>query len=84
MIFSGFFSALVFGFFGTFMACAVLLVVGRILQLWCVLPERTVMVYTFFGKVVGEVSEPGLFFPIISFGPKALLFPLFEIGRAHV
>jgi regulator of protease activity HflC (stomatin/prohibitin superfamily) len=46
-----------------------------------VLPERTVIVYTFFGKVVGQVDEPGLFFPIVHFGPRALLFPLF--GRAY-
>jgi regulator of protease activity HflC (stomatin/prohibitin superfamily) len=46
-----------------------------------VLPERTVIVYTFFGKVVGQVEEPGLFFPVAHFGPKALLFPLF--GKAY-
>jgi regulator of protease activity HflC (stomatin/prohibitin superfamily) len=50
-------------------------------QLWRVLPERTVIVYTFFGKVVGQVEEPGLFFPIAHFGPKALLFPFF--GKAY-
>jgi regulator of protease activity HflC (stomatin/prohibitin superfamily) len=46
-----------------------------------VLPERTVIVYTFFGKVVGQVEDPGLFFPVAHFGPKALLFPLF--GKAY-
>ncbi|MFL5330763.1 MAG: SPFH domain-containing protein, partial [Gemmataceae bacterium] len=38
-------------------------------------------VYTFFGKVVGQVEEPGLFFPILRFGPRALLFPFF--GKAY-
>ncbi|MEK0445160.1 MAG: hypothetical protein RLZZ399_481 [Verrucomicrobiota bacterium] len=50
---------------------------GSALQLWRVLPERTVLVYTFFGKVVGTVEEAGLFSPLLYFGPKALLFPLF-------
>lgn len=61
----------------TFLGAGLLLVVGRMFQLWRVLPERTVLVYTFFGKVVGQVEEPGLFFPIAHFGPRALLFPLF-------
>ncbi len=55
--------------------------VGKALELWRVLPERTVLVYTFFGKVIGRVEEPGLFLPIFHFGPKALLFPLF--GKAY-
>src|SRR5215216_1643706 len=65
----------------TFIGTSILLLVGRIFQLWRVLPERTVIVYTFFGKVVGQVEEPGLFFPIAHFGPKALLFPFF--GKAY-
>jgi len=40
-----------------------------------------VVVYTYFGKVIGEVSEPGMFFPVFHFGPKALLLPLF--GKAY-
>src|SRR6476659_6538377 len=66
----------------TFVGAAFVVAFGRIFQLWRVLPERTVIVYTFFGKVVGQVDEPGLFFPIAHFGPKALLFPFF--GRAYV
>ncbi len=66
----------------TFVAAPVLLFVGRVFQLWRVLPERTVLVYTLFGKVIGRVSEPGLFFPILHFGPKALLLPLF--GKSYV
>jgi regulator of protease activity HflC (stomatin/prohibitin superfamily) len=54
---------------------------GSMFQLWRVLPERTVIVYTFFGKVVGQVDEPGLFFPIAHFGARALLFPFF--GKAY-
>ena len=76
-----FFVSLVIGAVATFFATGILIVLGRIFQLWRVLPERTVVVYTFFGKVVGQVDEPGLFFPLVHFGPKALLFPLF--GKAY-
>jgi regulator of protease activity HflC (stomatin/prohibitin superfamily) len=65
----------------TFICIPILTTLGSALELWRVLPERTVLVYTFFGKVVGKVEEPGLFFPIVHFGPKALLFPLF--GKAY-
>ena len=60
------------GFILTFIGAALLISFGRVFQLWRVLPERTVVVYTFFGKVVGQVEEPGLFFPIAHFGPQAL------------
>jgi regulator of protease activity HflC (stomatin/prohibitin superfamily) len=76
-----FFPALIAGFIGTFIGTFFLVALGRIFQLWRVLPERTVIVYTFFGKVVGQVDEPGLFFPVAHFGPKALLFPFF--GKAY-
>jgi regulator of protease activity HflC (stomatin/prohibitin superfamily) len=69
------------GMMVTFFGTMILVAFGRIFQLWRVLPERTVLVYTFFGKVVGQVDEPGLFFPIMHFGPQALLFPLF--GKAY-
>ncbi len=65
------------GVMGTFFLTSLVSAFGRLFQLWRILPERTVLVYTFFGKVVGQVDEPGLFFPIMHFGPKALLFPFF-------
>jgi regulator of protease activity HflC (stomatin/prohibitin superfamily) len=65
----------------TFICIPLLTALGSALEFWRVLPERTVLVYTFFGKVVGKVEEPGLFFPLFHFGPKALLFPLF--GKAY-
>ncbi|MCS6244278.1 MAG: SPFH/Band 7/PHB domain protein [Opitutus sp.] len=77
-----FLSTLILGAIGTFIATPIVLAIGRMFQLWRVLPERTVIVYTFFGKVVGQVDEPGLFLPIMHFGPRALLFPLF--GKAYV
>jgi regulator of protease activity HflC (stomatin/prohibitin superfamily) len=76
-----FFSSLLIGLVATFIAVPVLVAIGNLFQLWRVLPERTVIVYTFFGKVVGQVEDPGLFFPVAHFGPKALLFPFF--GKAY-
>lgn len=65
----------------TWPAVGVLNLLGHLFQLWRTLPERTTVVYTLFGKVIGEVSEPGLFFPIAHFGPRALLLPVF--GKAY-
>ena len=76
-----FLSSVAFGFIATFVAVAVFVGLGRVFLLWRTLPERTVVVYTYFGKVIGEVNEPGMFFPIFHFGPKALLLPFF--GKAY-
>jgi regulator of protease activity HflC (stomatin/prohibitin superfamily) len=73
--------SILFGVALTFICIPLLTALGSALEFWRVLPERTVLVYTFFGKVVGKVEEPGLFFPLFHFGPKALLFPLF--GKAY-
>ncbi len=72
---------IVAAFVGTFIATPIILALGRAFQLWRVLPERTVLVYTLFGKVIGQVEEPGLFFPVAVFGPRALLLPFF--GKAY-
>ena len=65
------------GFALTFIVTGILVLLGQMFQLWRVLPERTVLVYTFFGKVIGQVDEPGLFFPIAHFGLRSLLLPFF-------
>jgi regulator of protease activity HflC (stomatin/prohibitin superfamily) len=65
------------GFILTFIITGLLVGLGQMFQLWRVLPERTVLVYTFFGKVIGQVEEPGLFFPIAHFGLRSLLLPFF-------
>jgi len=65
------------GFALTFIVTGILVALGQTFQLWRVLPERTVLVYTFFGKVIGQVDEPGLFFPIAHFGLRSLLLPFF-------
>jgi regulator of protease activity HflC (stomatin/prohibitin superfamily) len=76
-----FFISVVVGFVLTFVGTFLLIGLGRLFQLWRVLPERTILVYTFFGKVIGQVEEPGLFFPIAHFGVRALLLPFF--GKSY-
>src|SRR5262245_11576012 len=65
------------GFIFAWPAVLLLNFFGKRLQLWQTLSERTVLVYTLFGKVIGHVEEAGLFFPIAHFGPKAVLLPIF-------
>jgi regulator of protease activity HflC (stomatin/prohibitin superfamily) len=50
---------------------------GLALQIWRVVQERTVQVYTLFGKVIGTIEQPGVNFPILRFGPKVFLVPFF-------
>ncbi len=73
--------AVLIGALGIKLMIPIVLLIGRIFQLWGVLPERRVLVYTLFGKVIGEVTEAGLFFPALHFGPRAFLLPLF--GKAY-
>ena len=58
----------------------VLFLSGR-LGLYTVIREREAQVYTLFGKVLGTLEEPGIRFPLLHFGLKALLVPLF--GEMH-
>ena len=76
-----FFIGFIVAFVLTFIAVPTAVALGRGFQLWRTLPERTVLVYTLFGKVIGQVDEPGLFLPIAHFGPRALLLPFF--GKAY-
>ena len=69
--------ALLFGF--AFLPL-VLFLSGR-LGLYTVIREREAQVYTLFGKVLGTLEEPGIRFPLLHFGLKALLVPLF--GEMH-
>lgn len=55
---------------------------GQYLQLWRVVQERTVHVYTLFGKTHGALERPGLCFPVTRFGLKVLLVPWF--GKVYV
>ncbi len=53
------------------------LAISRGLGLYAIIPECRAMVFTLFGKVIGTMDEPGIGFPIVEFGPRALLLPFF-------
>jgi hypothetical protein len=59
------------------LAIPVLLGLARRLGLYAIVRERESQVFTLFGKVIGTLDEPGLRFPIVYFGPKALLVAFF-------
>jgi regulator of protease activity HflC (stomatin/prohibitin superfamily) len=64
-------------FFAGLLAIPILLGIARLLSLYTVVNEQEAVVYTFLGKVMGILDEPGLQFPLVHFGPKAILVPLF-------
>jgi len=55
----------------------VILVLGKAFLWYVIIEEAQVRVYTLFGKVVGIIDKPGLYFPVNLFGAKALLIPFF-------
>ncbi len=59
----------------------ILLKIFRLLGIYTVVQEREAQVYTLFGKVVGTIHEAGLRSPILHFGLRAVLVPLF--GKVH-
>lgn len=65
------------GLFTAFLIIPLLYNVGSALQLWRIVPEKTVLVYTLFGKVIGNLDRAGVNLPISRFGPKAFLVPYF-------
>ena len=52
------------------------------LGLFTTVRECQSQVFTLFGKGIGTWDEPGLHFPIVQFGPRALLIPMF--GKRHI
>lgn len=55
---------------------------AKLFGLYATVNEREAQVFTLFGKVLGVFDEPGLRFPVLSFGPKALLVPFF--GKRNI
>jgi regulator of protease activity HflC (stomatin/prohibitin superfamily) len=70
-------AVLIPAFFAGLLAIPILLGLARFLSLYTVVNEQEAVVYTFLGKVMGILDEPGLQFPLVHFGPKAILVPLF-------
>ena len=55
----------------------VVLALGKFLLWYVIIEEAQVRVYTLFGKVIGILDKPGLYFPVKLFSMKALLIPFF-------
>ena len=54
----------------------------RMFGFYAIVEEGTCHVYVFFGKVIGVLSDPGLYFLWINLGPKAVIMRWF--GRLYV
>ena len=70
--------ALLAAFVGEF----VLLALARIFGLYAVVEERTARVYVLFGKVVGILNEPGIYFLPARLGASAFVINL--LGNCYV
>ncbi|MEJ1973962.1 MAG: DUF2164 family protein [Lacunisphaera sp.] len=75
-----FIASVVVGFFFTYVATFFLVALGRAFQLWRVLPERTVLVYTFFGKVVGQGGRTRAFLPDHALRPEGAALSVLRQG----
>jgi regulator of protease activity HflC (stomatin/prohibitin superfamily) len=60
----------------------VLLGLARLLGLYATVEERTCRVYVLFGRVIGEISEPGLHILPFKLGPSA--FIVNWLGKCYV
>jgi regulator of protease activity HflC (stomatin/prohibitin superfamily) len=67
---------------GLLIAEPLLLAIARILGLYAIVRERTCRVYVLFGKVIGEISEPGLYILPFVLGPSAFIVNLF--GKCYI
>ena len=76
------FTAALVVFIGMFVAEPVLLGLCRIFGIYAVVQERTARVYMLFGKVVGILDEPGLYFLPGKLGPAA--FVINFLGNCYV
>lgn len=66
--------------FGVLVGVIILPIVFTLMQmfgLYCCVKECESHVFTLFGKVIGTIDRPGLHFPILHFGPRAVLIPFF-------
>lgn len=54
----------------------------KLFGMYTTIDECESQVFTLFGKVLGTIDQPGLHFPVTTFGPRALLIPFF--GKRQV
>ena len=74
--------AAVVTFFGMFIVVPIVLGLARLFGLYTIVTERTCRVYVLFGKVIGQLDEPGLHFLLPKLGPRCLMVNFF--GRCYV
>ncbi len=74
-------TAAILTFFGSFIIVPIFFAFARVFGLYTTVPERQYRVYILFGKVVGELKEPGLHFLIPKLGLKALWVNI--LGRCY-
>lgn len=67
----------IFGVFVGLMVLPTLFSVMQVFGVYCCVKECESNVFTLFGKVIGTIDRPGLHFPILHFGPRAMLLPFF-------
>ncbi len=79
---AGFLKTAFFTFLLSFVAFPFLLGVVRFFGMYAVVEERTCRVYILFGKVLGVLSEPGLYILPLKLGPAALIVHFF--GRCDI
>lgn len=70
-----------FGLFAGLVGVRGLLKLFGVFGIHTIVNESQTLVYTLFGKVLGTIDEAGLHFPILRFGPRALLCPFF--GKSY-
>src|ERR1051325_2081593 len=68
-------------FVGLFIGEQVLLLLSRAFGLFAIVRERTCRVYVLFGKVIGVIDEPGLYFLPAKLGPSAFFVNLLGTCR---
>lgn len=65
------------GFFGGLIGIPIVFGIIRLFGGYTIVYEAQARVFILFGKVMGVLDQPGLYFPLFTFGPRALLMPFF-------
>jgi len=69
-------------FFGMFILEPILLGLGRLFGFYTIVRERTSRVYVLFGKVIGTIDEPGIYFLPARIGVLAFIVNI--LGQCYV
>ena len=69
-------------FFGLYLGESIFLALCRIFGLYAIVQERTCRVYILFGKVIGVLDEPGLYFLPAKLGASAFIVNL--LGNCQI